>query len=79
MITFQWLIVRIVALFLSLTMLIDIEILIVMLSFLIIHIIIGLKAIIYDYIHFQKIKLTLLILLRVSAIEISRYILELFM
>lgn len=78
MIIFQWLIVRIVALFISLAMLIDIEMLIVTLSFLIVHISIGLKAIIHDYIHFQKIKLILLILLRVSAIEISRYILELF-
>lgn len=78
MITFQWLIVRVVALFISLTILIDIEMFVVMLSFLIIHISIGLKAIIHDYIHFQKIKLMLLILLRVSAIEISRYVLELF-
>nr|YP_010395092.1 succinate dehydrogenase subunit 4 [Polyopes affinis]UQJ72533.1 succinate dehydrogenase subunit 4 [Polyopes affinis] len=78
MVTFQWLTVRIVALFISLTILIDIEMLVVMLSFLMIHISIGLKAIIHDYIHFQKIKLMLLILLRVSIIETSRYILELF-
>nr|YP_010027351.1 succinate:cytochrome c oxidoreductase subunit 4 [Sarcopeltis skottsbergii]QOS04472.1 succinate:cytochrome c oxidoreductase subunit 4 [Sarcopeltis skottsbergii] len=78
MFTLQWLVVRVVSLFVSLTILIDLEMLIVIFGFLIVHISIGLKTIIYDYIHFQKIKLILLILVRISAIEISRYTLELF-
>lgn len=77
MFNIQWLILRLVALFVFLGFLIDIEIILLVSGFLFLHINLGLRAIISDYIHVKKIKLISLILVRISLIEITRYILEL--
>lgn len=77
MFDFQWLILRLSALLVILGFIFDIEIIILILGFLFLHINLGLKSIIYDYLHTKKIKLILLILARISMIEISRYFLEL--
>lgn len=78
MFTFHWLILRITALFIIIGFLSDIEIIILIFGFLFLHISIGLKTIVYDYIHLKKIKFMSLILIRISTIEVTRYILELF-
>nr|YP_004062170.1 SdhD [Gracilariophila oryzoides]ADR03186.1 SdhD [Gracilariophila oryzoides]APC24932.1 succinate dehydrogenase subunit 4 [Gracilariophila oryzoides] len=72
-----WLLVRLVTFFILGGILIDIEILIFLIGFLFLHISLGLKTILNDYIHINKIKIILLVLVRISSIEISRYILEL--
>ena len=73
----SWLFLRLAALFTLGGFLIDVEIFALVTGFLFCHIHLGLKTIISDYIHTKKIKLVLTILIRVSAIELTRYVLEL--
>nr|APC24907.1 succinate dehydrogenase subunit 4 [Gracilariopsis andersonii] len=73
----NWLLLRLVTFFILGGILIDLEILIFLAGFLFLHISLGLKTILNDYIHINKIKIILLVLVRISSIEISRYILEL--
>nr|YP_010199902.1 succinate dehydrogenase subunit 4 [Gracilariopsis tenuifrons]UAD89962.1 succinate dehydrogenase subunit 4 [Gracilariopsis tenuifrons] len=73
----NWLLLRLVTFFILGGILIDLEIFIFLIGFLFLHISLGLKTILNDYIHINKIKIILLVLVRISSIEISRYILEL--
>nr|YP_010199626.1 succinate dehydrogenase subunit 4 [Gracilaria cervicornis]UAD89484.1 succinate dehydrogenase subunit 4 [Gracilaria cervicornis] len=57
--------------------LIDVEIIVLIIGFVLLHMNLGLKAILTDYLHIKKIKITLLFLIRISSIEISRYLVEL--
>ena len=77
MFNFQWLVLRLVILFVVISFFVDIEILLLISGFLIIHINIGLRTIVYDYIHIKKVKFISSNLIRISLIEIIRYILEL--
>nr|YP_009295535.1 succinate:cytochrome c oxidoreductase subunit 4 [Mastocarpus papillatus]AOL58019.1 succinate:cytochrome c oxidoreductase subunit 4 [Mastocarpus papillatus] len=75
---FHWLNLRVAALIVVAGTLFDVEIILLIFGFLVLHVSMGLKAIVYDYIHLKKVKLISLILIRISAIEIIRYALELF-
>nr|AHX02486.1 succinate:cytochrome c oxidoreductase subunit 4 [Riquetophycus sp. HSY-2014a] len=77
MFNFRWLILRLAALYVFIGILIDIEIILLMSGFLLLHINFGLQAIISDYIHIKKIKFISSILVRISLIEMTRYFLEL--
>nr|UAD89534.1 succinate dehydrogenase subunit 4 [Agarophyton chilense] len=54
----------------------DIEIAILIMGLVVLHMNFGLKTILNDYIHINKIKIFLVFLIRLSSIEIGRYILE---
>nr|YP_010395103.1 succinate dehydrogenase subunit 4 [Grateloupia elliptica]UQJ72544.1 succinate dehydrogenase subunit 4 [Grateloupia elliptica]UYI31690.1 succinate dehydrogenase subunit 4 [Grateloupia elliptica] len=73
----SWLFLRLAALFTLEGFLIDIEIFALVVGFLFCHVHLGLKTIISDYIHIKKVRLALIILIRISAIELTRYVLEL--
>nr|YP_009138175.1 SdhD [Gracilaria vermiculophylla]AHZ58202.1 SdhD [Gracilaria vermiculophylla]AHZ58227.1 SdhD [Gracilaria vermiculophylla] len=73
----NWFLLRLVTFFILGGVLLDLEMLIFLIGFLFLHVSLGLKTILNDYIHINKIKIILLILIRISSIEISRYILEL--
>nr|YP_009511907.1 succinate dehydrogenase subunit 4 [Gracilariopsis longissima]AXI97834.1 succinate dehydrogenase subunit 4 [Gracilariopsis longissima]UAD89936.1 succinate dehydrogenase subunit 4 [Gracilariopsis longissima] len=73
----NWLLLRLVTFFILGGILIDLEIFVFPIGFLFLHISLGLKTILNDYIHINKIKKILLVLVRISSIEISRYALEL--
>ena len=60
-------------------LLIDLEIILLLSGFLFLHINMGLKTIICDYIHIKKIKIITLALTRIFIIEITRSILEFLM
>nr|YP_010937573.1 succinate dehydrogenase membrane anchor subunit [Grateloupia asiatica]WKW95603.1 succinate dehydrogenase membrane anchor subunit [Grateloupia asiatica] len=77
MFNLSWLLLRLAALFTLEGFLIDVEIFVLAMGFLFCHIHLGLKTIISDYIHTKKVKLVLIILTRISAIELTRYALEL--
>ena len=77
MFNFEWIILRLTALFIFFSFLIDVEIFILIFGFLILHISLGLRTIIFDYIHVKKVKLISFTLIRISLMEITRYILEL--
>nr|YP_009488820.1 succinate dehydrogenase membrane anchor subunit [Grateloupia filicina]AWD77509.1 succinate dehydrogenase membrane anchor subunit [Grateloupia filicina] len=73
----SWLLLRLAALFTLEGFIIDIEIFIFIIGFLFYHMHLGLKTIISDYIHTRKVKLALIILTRISTVELTRYVLEL--
>nr|YP_008963785.1 succinate:cytochrome c oxidoreductase subunit 4 [Grateloupia angusta]AGO19298.1 succinate:cytochrome c oxidoreductase subunit 4 [Grateloupia angusta] len=73
----SWLLLRLAALFTLEGFLIDIEVFVLIMGFLFCHVHLGLKTIISDYIHIKKVKLILVILIRILAIELTRYVLEL--
>lgn len=77
MFNFQWLVLRLVALLTFFGLLVDLEIIVLVSGFLLLHINMGLKTIIYDYIHIKKIKIISLSLSRIFIVEMARYILEL--
>ena len=77
MFSFQWTILRLSALITFVGILIDVEIILLVFGFLLLHISLGLKTIVSDYIHIKKIKFISSTLIRISLIEITRYILEL--
>ncbi|KAI0556313.1 Succinate dehydrogenase [ubiquinone] cytochrome b small subunit (mitochondrion) [Gracilaria domingensis] len=57
--------------------LLDVEIIVLIIGLALLHMNLGLRAILTDYIHINKIKIILLVLIRISSIEIGRYLLEL--
>nr|YP_011017030.1 succinate dehydrogenase subunit 4 [Gracilaria hainanensis]WQB61708.1 succinate dehydrogenase subunit 4 [Gracilaria hainanensis] len=57
--------------------LLDVEIVILLIGLIFLHMNLGLRAILTDYVHIKKIKIMLLFLIRISSVELSRYILEL--
>nr|UAD89509.1 succinate dehydrogenase subunit 4 [Gracilaria changii] len=71
-----WVFVRFAGIFLFIGILIDVEIVILISGLVALHMSLGLRTIVNDYIHLNKVKIVLLSLIRVSGIEISRYILE---
>nr|YP_010164473.1 Sdh4 [Polyopes lancifolius]QRM91068.1 Sdh4 [Polyopes lancifolius] len=73
----SWLLLRLAALFTLGAFLVDIEIFVLVTGFLLLHINLGLRTIIGDYIHVKKVKLCLIVLTRISSIELTRYVLEL--
>ena len=76
-INIQYWMLRVVALLLIPSLFVDLEISFFCLAFIFLHIKLGLKTIILDYIHNRKTKVLYLTLLRLSSIEILRYALEL--
>lgn len=77
MFNFQWMVLRLTALFIVLSLLIDIEIFLLISGFLIVHMNLGLRTIVSDYMHLKKFKFISSNLIRISLIEVTRYILEL--
>nr|YP_009511856.1 succinate dehydrogenase subunit 4 [Gracilaria gracilis]AXI97733.1 succinate dehydrogenase subunit 4 [Gracilaria gracilis] len=72
-----WSFMRLGGIFFFSGILLDIEIIVLVVGLVVLHMNFGLKAILTDYIHTNKIKVALLVLVRISSIEIGRYILEL--
>nr|YP_010199751.1 succinate dehydrogenase subunit 4 [Gracilaria isabellana]UAD89709.1 succinate dehydrogenase subunit 4 [Gracilaria isabellana] len=72
-----WLFVRFGGILFVSGILLDVEIIVLISGLTLLHMNLGLRTILTDYIHIEKIKLTLLFLVRISSIEISRYLLEL--
>nr|YP_010199826.1 succinate dehydrogenase subunit 4 [Gracilaria tikvahiae]UAD89834.1 succinate dehydrogenase subunit 4 [Gracilaria tikvahiae] len=72
-----WLFVRLGGILFVSGILLDIEIIVLVSGLALLHMNLGLRTILTDYIHIEKIKITLLFLVRISSIEISRYLLEL--
>nr|YP_010199551.1 succinate dehydrogenase subunit 4 [Crassiphycus birdiae]YP_010199876.1 succinate dehydrogenase subunit 4 [Crassiphycus usneoides]UAD89409.1 succinate dehydrogenase subunit 4 [Crassiphycus birdiae]UAD89884.1 succinate dehydrogenase subunit 4 [Crassiphycus usneoides] len=72
----SWIFTRLAGIFLFGGILLDIEIIILISNLISLHMNLGLRVILNDYIHINKIKIALLFLIRVAGIEISRYILE---
>nr|YP_010199526.1 succinate dehydrogenase subunit 4 [Gracilaria baiana]UAD89384.1 succinate dehydrogenase subunit 4 [Gracilaria baiana] len=72
-----WLFTRLGGIFFFGGILLDVEIIILIIGLVLLHMNLGLRTILIDYIHINKIKITLLFLIRISSIEISRYLLEL--
>ena len=68
---------RIPVLLLIPSFLYDIEIIFLLSSFLFIHLAIGLKMIIRDYLHNKVSKIFLLVMIRLSSLELLKYSLEL--
>nr|YP_009490389.1 SdhD [Gracilaria spinulosa]AWH62549.1 SdhD [Gracilaria spinulosa] len=77
MIDINWILMRLGGIFLFSGIFLDVEIVVLIIGFVLIHMNLGLKTILVDYIHIEKIKITLLFLIRISSIEISRYFVEL--
>nr|YP_010888154.1 succinate dehydrogenase subunit 4 [Fushitsunagia catenata]WJJ67931.1 succinate dehydrogenase subunit 4 [Fushitsunagia catenata] len=71
----SWLVFRTTALLILVGFIIDIEINFAIIGFLLFHANLGLTAIFSDYIHIKKLKVILLVLVRVSIIELTSYIL----
>ena len=76
---FTWFGIRWAALSLLASVFIDLEFLIANLGFIFLHIVSGVRTIINDYIHIEKINLFSVVLIRVCYIELIRYSMELFM
>ena len=77
MFNFSWFLMRLITFFIFLGFLVDIEIFLMTNGFLFLHINLGLKTILDDYIHTKKINLGLNILMRILMIEMIRYLSEL--
>lgn len=75
---YQWWLNRIPVLLLIPSFSYDIEIMFMISSFLILHLTSGLKTVVNDYLHENSLKIFLLILVRLSSLELLRYTLELF-
>nr|WCH57670.1 succinate dehydrogenase subunit 4 [Hypnea sp.] len=79
MYTIEWLILRFSVLFVLIGIIFDIEITFFFISFLFVHITMGVFAILCDYIHIKKLKYISIFLMKISAIEVSKNIIELFL
>nr|AHX02556.1 succinate:cytochrome c oxidoreductase subunit 4 [Sebdenia flabellata] len=77
MFNFSWFFLRLAGILTFVGFLIDIELILSITGFLVLHINLGLKAILNDYIHIKKIKFLVIALIRMSTIEITMYALEL--
>nr|WDA66151.1 succinate:cytochrome c oxidoreductase subunit 4 [Lithothamnion corallioides] len=73
---YQWWILRLPVILILPAFFIDIEIFFLLISFVFLHLTIGLKSIVNDYLHNKKSKLFLIILIRLCNFEFLRYILE---
>nr|AXI97808.1 succinate dehydrogenase subunit 4 [Gracilaria vermiculophylla]WDZ68100.1 succinate dehydrogenase subunit 4 [Gracilaria vermiculophylla] len=72
-----WIFIRLGGFFLLGGVVLDVELTMFIIGLVLLHMNFGLKTILNDYIHINKIKIALLLLIRLSSIEIGRYILEL--
>nr|YP_010199726.1 succinate dehydrogenase subunit 4 [Gracilaria flabelliformis]UAD89684.1 succinate dehydrogenase subunit 4 [Gracilaria flabelliformis] len=72
-----WVLTRLGGILFFSGILLDIEIIVLIISLALLHMNLGLRTILTDYIHIEKIKIALLFFIRISSIEISRYLLEL--
>lgn len=75
---YYWLALRLGVIFLSFSYWIDLEIIFIFINFLFLHINIGLKSMLIDYIHIKKLSIFLISLLRVILIINLLYTIELF-
>ena len=75
---YQWWIIRVPVLLLIPSLVYDLEILFLLSSFLTLHLILGFKTIINDYLQDLTLKIFLVVLVRLSSLEFLRYILEIF-
>lgn len=73
---YNWWIVRIPALLLLPGVIFDLEVLILLNSFLILHLTLGIKTILNDYFDNKTLQIFLLILIRLTSLEFLRYVLE---
>lgn len=73
---YLWWVVRVPVLLILPFLLYDIEILFLLSSFLFVHLLLGLKTILNDYLHNKTSKLFLVLLVRLANFEFLRYILE---
>lgn len=71
--------IRLAALLILAAVIVDLEFIILTLSLGFFHISSGIKTIIQDYIHIEKVYLVSLSLVRVCYVELIRYSMELFM
>lgn len=76
---FFWFIIILFSIYIVYGFLFDIEILNLVMGFLLYHIYVGFQTLLNDYFHIKYIKYILLLFLRVSILEISRYIFEFFL
>lgn len=67
-INYNWLFLRLSVILLFISYWLDFEIILISINFLFLHINIGFKSIIFDYLHLQKISIFLFSLLRISLI-----------
>nr|YP_009504375.1 SdhD [Gracilaria chouae]AWX65733.1 SdhD [Gracilaria chouae] len=72
-----WIFLRLGGILFFSGILLDVEIVVLISGLALLHMNLGLRTILTDYIHVEKVKITLLFLIRISSIEISRYLLEL--
>ena len=75
---YQWWLIKVFALLFIPSFIIDLEIIFCLSSFLILHLIIGFKTIIMDYLQNYTLKIFLVILIRLSNLELLRYTLDFF-
>ena len=75
---YQWWIIRVPVLLLIPSLVYDLEILFLLSPFLILHLIVGFKTIINDYLQDLTLQIFLVILVRLLSLEFLRYILEIF-
>nr|YP_010947440.1 succinate dehydrogenase hydrophobic subunit [Mimica arnoldii]WGO62526.1 succinate dehydrogenase hydrophobic subunit [Mimica arnoldii] len=76
MFTIEWITLRLSVLFLLFGLTFEIEVIVLLLSFMIIHIKVGVITILYDYVHIKKVKLLFLSLVKVLSIEVSKCVVE---
>ncbi len=77
MFIFYWWVIRISVLLLLPSLFYDIEVIFLVTSFLFIHLTLGLKGILSDYLHDKTSKILIIVLVRLTSFEFLRYILEL--
>ena len=76
--TYQWWLIRVPVLLLIPSFFYDIEVVFLISSFLVLHLTFGLKTIVNDYLHNKTLKIFLSVLVRLTSLELLRYILEIF-
>nr|YP_009138138.1 succinate:cytochrome c oxidoreductase subunit 4 [Calliarthron tuberculosum]AKG26268.1 succinate:cytochrome c oxidoreductase subunit 4 [Calliarthron tuberculosum] len=73
---YSWWLLRIPVLLLFPVLLYDFEIIFLIFPFLFLHLTLGLKSILNDYLHNKNSKTFLLLLVRICSFEFVRYVLE---
>nr|WOA02297.1 succinate:cytochrome c oxidoreductase subunit 4 [Gloiopeltis furcata] len=73
---FKWVVLRSSAFLLAFSLPLDFEAVVLVLSFMIVHIKLGLTQIVHDYVHVKKVEIVCSAMLKVSLVEMLRYFLE---
>nr|YP_009445888.1 succinate dehydrogenase hydrophobic subunit [Betaphycus gelatinus]ATX68829.1 succinate dehydrogenase hydrophobic subunit [Betaphycus gelatinus] len=76
MFNIEWIILRLSVLFLLLGLTFEVEIIVLVLGFIVLHIRLGIITILNDYVHIKKIKSICLFSVKVLSIEVSKYVME---